>query len=284
MMKIKSVAALAAAFMLLGSSALYVPAFAAQGSGFNVKADEIEYDMTSGNGTAKGNVVILHDGGKATAAAAEFNSKTMSGKLTGGVVADKDDAHITCATFVMHNEDFVSAVGEASVTKEDKTLTADQIDYHSDVEYAETIGSWGQLTSTDGSVLTAAQITYNGKTGLAEATGNVDIVSPPRNLTAKADKAIYDTNNDGKVELIGNATATQDGNTVSGNRLIMNNAGNAAAGQRAEAFGNIKIVYVPEKQPAQAEAGTAAAGSEGTQTEAAAQNAAAETTGQVEAA
>lgn len=284
MMKIKSVAALAAAFMLLGSSALYVPAFAAQGSGFNVKADEIEYDMTSGNGTAKGNVVILHDGGKATAAAAEFNSKTMSGKLTGGVVADKDDAHITCATFVMHNEDFVSAVGEASVTKEDKTLMADQIDYHSDVEYAETIGSWGQLTSTDGSVLTAAQITYNGKTGLAEATGNVDIVSPPRNLTAKADKAIYDTNNDGKVELIGNATATQDGNTVSGNRLIMNNAGNAAAGQRAEAFGNIKIVYVPEKQPAQAEAGTAAAGSEGTQTEAAAPDAAAETTGQVEAA
>lgn len=284
MMKIKSVAALAAAFMLLGSSALYVPAFAAQGSGFNVKADEIEYDMTSGNGTAKGNVVILHDGGKATAAAAEFNSKTMSGKLTGGVVADKDDAHITCATFVMHNEDFVSAVGEASVTKEDKTLMADQIDYHSDVEYAETIGSWGQLTSTDGSVLTAAQITYNGKTGLAEATGNVDIVSPPRNLTAKADKAIYDTNNDGKVELIGNATATQDGNTVSGNRLIMNNAGNAAAGQRAEAFGNIKIVYVPEKQPAQAEANTAAAGSEGTQTEAAAQDAAAETTGQVEAA
>lgn len=284
MMKIKSVAALAAAFMLLGSSALYVPAFAAQGSGFNVKADEIEYDMTSGNGTAKGNVVILHDGGKATAAAAEFNSKTMSGKLTGGVVADKDDAHITCATFVMHNEDFVSAVGEASVTKEDKTLTAEQIDYHSDAEYAETIGSWGKLTSTDGSVLTAAQITYNGKTGLAEATGNVDIVSPPRNLTAKADKAIYDTNNDGKVELIGNATATQDGNTVSGNRLIMNNAGNAAAGQRAEAFGNIKIVYVPEKQPAQAEAGTAAAGSEGTQTEAAAQDAAAETTGQVEAA
>lgn len=284
MMKIKSVAALAAAFMLLGSSALYVPAFAAQGSGFNVKADEIEYDMTSGNGTAKGNVVILHDGGKATAAAAEFNSKTMSGKLTGGVVADKDDAHITCATFVMHNEDFVSAVGEASVTKEDKTLMADQIDYHSDVEYAETIGSWGQLTSTDGSVLTAAQITYNGKTGLAEATGNVDIVSPPRNLTAKADKAIYDTNNDGKVELIGNATATQDGNTVSGNRLIMNNTGNAAAGQRAEAFGNIKIVYVPEKQPAQAEAGTAAAGSEGTQAEAAAQDAAAETTGQVEAA
>lgn len=285
-MKIKTVAALAAAVLLLGSTAVNMPAFAAQGGGFNVKADEIEYDMTSGNGTAKGNVVILHDGGQATAAAAEFNSKTMSGRLTGGVVADKDDAHITCATFVMHNEDYVSAVGEASVTKQDKTLTADQIDYHSDNEYAETIGSWGRLTSTDGSVLTAEQITYNGKTGIAEANGNVDIVSPPRNLTAKADKAVYDTNNDGRVELIGNATATQDGNTVSGSRLIMNNAGNAAAGQRAEAFGNIKIVYVPEQQPAPAdgaEAETAAAD------EAAAENAdaaaePAETDGQVEAA
>ena len=193
----------------------------AQGSNFSVKADTIEYDMQSGDGMAKGNVVLKQDGGTATAANAEFNSKTKSGRLTGGVVADRDDSHVVCYTFVMHNEDFVSAVGEASVTKEDKTLTAEQIDYHSDAEYAETIGSWGQLTSTDGSVLTAAQITYNGKTGLAEATGNVDIVSPPRNLTAKADKAIYDTNNDGKVELIGNATATQDGNTVSGNRLIM---------------------------------------------------------------
>lgn len=250
-MKIKTAVALAAALMLIGAQ-VYVPAYAAEG-GFNVKADEIEYDMNSGKGTAKGHVVILHDGGKATAAAAEFNSKTMSGKLTGGVIADKDNAHITCTTFIMHNENYVSAVGEASVTKEDKTLTADQIDYHSDAEYAETIGSWGQLSSTDGSVLTAAQITYNGKTGMAEATGNVDIVSPPRNLTASADKAIYDTNNDGTVELIGNATATQDGNTVSGNRLIMNNAGNAAKGQRAEAFGNIKIVYVPKEEPATTE-------------------------------
>ncbi len=264
MKKIKAVAALAAAFMLFGAT-VDVPAFAAEG-GFNVKADEIEYDMSTGDGTAKGNVVILHDGGKATAAAAEFNSKSMSGRLTGGVVADKDDAHITCATFVMHNEDYVSAVGAASVTKEDKTLTAEQIDYYSDREYAETSGSWGRLSSTDGSVLTAAQITYNGKTGMAEATGNVDIVSPPRNLTATADKAIYDTNNDGKVELIGNATATQDGNTVSGNRLIMNNTGNASQGQRAEAFGNIKIVYVPKEEPAPAEtaadAETAAADTE----------------------
>ena len=92
-MKIKTAIALAAALMIMGAQ-VHVPAYAAEG-GFSVKADEIEYDMKSGDGTAKGNVVILHDGGKATSAAAEFNSKTMTGRLTGGVVADKDDAHIT---------------------------------------------------------------------------------------------------------------------------------------------------------------------------------------------
>ena len=42
-------------------------------------------------------------------------------------------------------------------------------------------------------------------------------------------------------ELIGNAKATQDGNTVEGNRLRLNNTSN-----KAEASGNVKIVYVPK--------------------------------------
>ena len=87
----------------------------AQGSNFSVKADTIEYDMQSGDGMAKGNVVLKQDGGTATAANAEFNSKTKSGRLTGGVVADRDDSHVVCYTFVMHNEDYSSAIGEISI-------------------------------------------------------------------------------------------------------------------------------------------------------------------------
>lgn len=86
----------------------------AKGSNFSVKADTIEYDMQSGDGTAKGNVVLKQDGGTATAANAEFNSKTKSGRLTGGVVADRDDSHVVCNTFVMHNEDYSSAIGGAA--------------------------------------------------------------------------------------------------------------------------------------------------------------------------
>ena len=213
----------------------------AKGSNFSVKADTIEYDMQSGDGTAKGNVVLKQDGGTATAANAEFNSKTKSGRLTGGVVADRDDSHVVCNTFVMHNEDYSSAIGGAHLTKGDKTLSSDRVDYYQGREYAETIGNWAKLSMTDGSVLDAAKITYEGKNGVANATGGVTISSPPRDLTASADTAVYETNNSGYIELIGNAKATQDGNTVEGNRLRLNNTSNTA-----EASGNVKIVYVPK--------------------------------------
>lgn len=213
----------------------------ASGSDFSVKADIIEYDMQSGNGTATGNVVLKQDGGTAVAANAEFNSKNKSGRLTGGVVADRDDAHIVCDTFVMHNEDYSSAIGDAKLTKGDKTLSSARVDYYKNREYAETVGTWARLAIDDGSVLDAVKITYDGKQGTANATGGVEIVSPPRNLTASADSAVYETNNSGYIELVGNARATQDGNTVEGNKLRLNNTSN-----KAEATGNVKIVYVPQ--------------------------------------
>ena len=196
----------------------------AQGSNFSVKADTIEYDMQSGDGMAKGNVVLKQDGGTATAAN-----------------ADRDDSHGVCYTFVMHNEDYSSAIGDARLTKGDKTLASERVDYYKNREYAETVGSWARLSMADGSILDAVKITYDGKVGVANATGGVAISSPPRDLTASADTAVYETNNSGYIELIGNAKATQDGNTVEGNRLRLNNTSN-----KAEASGNVKIVYVPK--------------------------------------
>lgn len=62
----------------------------------------------------KATLSLKQGGGTATAANAEFNSKTKSGRLTGGVVADRDDSHVVCNTFVMHNEDYSSAIGGAA--------------------------------------------------------------------------------------------------------------------------------------------------------------------------
>lgn len=232
--------AAAAALLSLGVTAT---ALAAPGN-FSVQADELEYDLSSGEGVAKGNVVLHQDGGVATANYAKFNSKTKSGVLTGNVVADRADSHIVCNEFIAHNENDVSAVGGAVITKEGKSLAADRVDYYKERQFAETIGSWARLTDSDGSVLNAAKIDYDMARGVANAYGGVDINSDARNLTASADSAIYKTDNNGYVELIGNAKATQNGNSVAGDKLRLTNTNVAVAD------GNVDIIYIPEKQPA----------------------------------
>lgn len=233
---------LAAAAVLL-SLGMAATAMAAPGQ-FSVQADELEYDMKTGEGTAKGNVVLLQDGGKATADFAVFNSKSKQGSLKGNVVADRDGSHIVCDEFIVHNENDMSAVGNAVMSKDGRTLSANRVDYYKLREYAETTGGWAQLTDSDGSVVNAEKIDYNMKLGIANATGGVTINSSARKLTASADRAVYDTGKNGYVELIGNAVATQDGNTVSGNKLRLTNSNVAIAD------GDVRIKYIPEQQPA----------------------------------
>ena len=195
---------MAAAMLAAGITAT---AFAAPGK-FSVQADELEYDLGSG---------------EATADYAKFNSKSKSGVLTGNVIADRDDAHIVCNEFIVHNENDLSAVGGAMITKGGKSLSSDRVDYYKAREFAETIGGWARLTDSDGSVLNAAKIDYNMAQGVANAYGGVDIRSDARSLTASADSAVYKTDNSGYVELIGNAKATQNGNSVAGDKLRLTN-------------------------------------------------------------
>lgn len=225
------------------SCSVAATAFAAPGK-FSVKADELEYNMQTGEGKGKGHVVIMQDDGKATANYAIFNSKTKSGNLIGNVMAYKGDVQITCGEATLANDDYISAFGGAIVIKEGKRLEADRVDYYKSTEFAETIGGWARLTDADGSTLNAAKIDYDMKNGIANAYGGVNIDSPARKLTATADKAIYETKANGYVELIGNARATQDGNSVTGDKLRLTNSNVAVAD------GNVKIIYVPEEQPA----------------------------------
>lgn len=211
---------------------------------FSVQADEMEYDLQTGDGTAKGHVVLTQNDGRATANEAVFNSKTKSGTLIGNVVADRGDAHIVCDKFIAHNENDMSAVGSAVITKQGKSLSADQVNYFKVREYAETVGSWAKMTDVDGSVLNASRIDYDIKNGVAKAYGGVTVDSPARDLTASADNAVYETKADGTIQLLGNAKATQNGNSVAGDKLLLKNTNVAVAD------GNVVIHYTPEKQPA----------------------------------
>ncbi len=218
----------------------------------SIYADQIDYDFRNGQAVAKGNVVIKREGGTATSKDADYNTKTGNGKLTGNVVGNKGDSKVTCQTMnIAEQGDHITAIGNAVLKKADKTLRAAQVEYFSKREYAETVGDWAQLALDDGSTLDAAYLNYNMKDGLATGQGNVRIVSPPRKLTARGDRAIYNTKaEDGTIELIGHATATQDGDTVSGNTLTLKGTG-AEKNQVAIADGNVKMVFVPKPTPKQ---------------------------------
>ena len=243
MMKIKittGIMSLALALVLLtGTTPLE-----AKEATFSVSADEIDYDMQTGAGSASGKTTITQDGRVTVAGGGgSFNSKAKSAHLTGGIVSDKADEHLRSSELIMHNENYMSAVGNANITKGDKTLTAYRVDYHKDSEYMETSGSSARLSSTDGSWLNAGKITYAMQSGVANAMGGVTLASPSRSLSGSADQAVYETKDNGHIDLIGNAHATQDGNTVSGNKLRVYNTNS-----HTEATGNVKIVYYPKSQ------------------------------------
>jgi len=191
---------------------------------YSVDAPEIEYDMDSGDGTTTGKTIIKYDGGTAVGQkGSTFNSKKRTGHLYGGVVADKEDEHLKSEELFIYSDKYYSAVGDAVVKKADKTLIAPRVDYHDDTKFAETMGGTARLEATDGSWMTAGKITYDMNAGMANATGGVKLASPPRKLTGSGDTAIYNTKETGYIDLIGNATATQDGNTVKGDKLRITN-------------------------------------------------------------
>lgn len=214
---------------------------------YSVDAAEIEYDMQSGDGTTTGKTTIKHDGGVAVAqGGATFNSKSRTGHLYGGVVADKEDNHLKSEELIMYTDSFVSAVGNAILTKGDKTLKAHRVDYHDDKQFAETMGGYAYLSSVDGSWLSAGKIVYDMKSGLADATGGVTMENKPQKMTGSGDRAIYNSKETGYIELIGNAKATQDGNTVTGDKLRITNV--SGPDSKTHAQGNVMMVYYPKEE------------------------------------
>ena len=210
-----------------------------------LEGDEIDYDFRTGQATVKGHVLLTRDdGSKVESAAGEYNTKSESGRLTGGVVATQPDGKATCNILeVKEAGDHLTAIGNAVLKKQDKTLRANQVEYYGKRKFMETVGPWAQLSLDDGSTLDAAYINYDDNSGIANAKNNVRINSTARNLTARGDNAIYNTKvEEGTIELIGNARATQDGNTITGNKLTLRGAG----GKIAEGDGNVKLVYFPK--------------------------------------
>lgn len=211
---------------------------------FSVSGDSLDFDMESSIGVARGNVVLEQDGGIVKGDYAQFNNKDKTGYMSGNVIADKDGYHISANSMTVHDPDHVSVSGNAVVQHEGRLLTAAMIDYYKSKAYFKTSNGRATLVDADGSVVRADLLNYDRNKGIVNAVGNVEIQSDVRNLMAQADRAVYRIGNETSknyLELIGNAVATQDGNTVRGNHLKLNNA------RVAQADGGVCIDFLPKK-------------------------------------
>lgn len=217
---------------LFAAACLFVPAAAAPtggGEASELQADTVEYNSKTGEMTATGHVVLKQGDGIARAAFAAYNTQTKVGRLTGGVVADREGAHLTCDVFHVLSDTQFLAEGNVHGTKEDKSFTGPQAEYFSDQEYIR-MTAGGTITTKDGS-FTADYMEGWMKEDRCKGVGSAHIVSPARDFEGGGDEAEYFGQESGKLLLTGNAWAVQANHTLKSQRLTvyLNETGKAEA-------------------------------------------------------
>ena len=190
-----------------------------QGKLSELNADKVEYNMKSGQMTAEGNVVIHYDGGVATGAFVTYNTKTHQGKMTGGVVADKEDMHLDCDRIELVSKTKMTAIGNVHGWQKDKRVEAPIVEYDNEEGYAR-LPEGGALSSAEGT-FTADYMEGWTKTEHAKGVGNAHIISPPRDFEGGGDEAEYFGKETGKLVLTGHAWAVQENNTLKSGRLTV---------------------------------------------------------------
>ena len=194
-------------------------------------ADAVEYNAKTGEMTATGHVVMRQGGGVASAQNATYNTKTKQGKMTGGVVADRDGAHLTCDVFHVLSDTQFLAEGNVHGTKEDKSFTGPQAEYFTDQDYVR-MTAGGTITTQDGT-FTADYMEGWMNDEHCKGVGSAHVVSPPRQFEGGGDEAEYFGKESGKLVLTGNAWAIQENNTLRSQRLTvyLNETQEAPAGE-----------------------------------------------------
>ena len=182
-------------------------------------ADAVEYNAKTGEMTATGHVVMRQGGGVASAENATYNTKTKQGKMTGGVVADRDGAHLTCDVFHVLSDTQFLAEGNVHGTKEDKSFTGPQAEYFTDQDYVR-MTAGGTITTQDGT-FTADYMEGWMNDEHCKGVGSAHVVSPPRQFEGGGDEAEYFGKESGKLVLTGNAWAIQENNTLRSQRLTV---------------------------------------------------------------
>lgn len=247
MMMKKWHAALAAAAL---AASLNVSTLQAADEASSLEGDKVSYDVATGIITAEGDVLLKNGTTSIAGAKASYNTKTQQGEITGGVIAvresmrltastvtleslnaihatggatlTKDDLHLTAAKLSVFDKDRYVAEGDVHAAKADKTFTGARAEYTQSSNYM-LVSNGGTLTTADGTI-TADRMEGWLTEEHYHGTGNVHVISPPRNFEGGGDVVDYLANAEdgkGKCVLDGNAWAYQGNNMLKGNHLTV---------------------------------------------------------------
>ena len=215
----KKIAALLAGCMLLGAGAVLAAPKSAPAEKAELYGDSVEYNSKSGLMTADGNVKMVRGNAVATGEHAEYNTKNDSGLVSGNVVADQEDRHLTCDVFrALSKTEFV-ATGNVHAVKGDRSVDGSVVEYNSETGYGRL--PEGGTVGAQGGTLTADYIEGWEKEQHVKARGNVLINHPARNFRGGGDEGEYFGLEDGKTILQGNAWAIQDNNTLRSPHMVI---------------------------------------------------------------
>ena len=237
----KLAAGLAAVMMLTIFTT--VPLMAAPTKQTELSADVIEYNAKTNIVTARGAVRLSQDDTVMTADAGEYNTRTNEGLATGKVKIVKGENTLTADQVRAFNMTRFLADGNVVLVNKSGTAKGPSMEYLSDRQYAIVRGG-ATLTNADG-VLTASVVETFFNEDRSTASGNVHIISDVRKLDAVSDKAVYTGMNskNGKVELMGNVRAVQEGNVLTGNHVTIFLDESAM-----DSDGRSKLVITPAKE------------------------------------
>ena len=214
--KRKIMALFASAALIVSASAL---AAEPEDNSSELRADEVAYNTKTGEMTATGNVFMRKGKSTATGAKAVYNTKTSTGYVTGGVVADSEKLHLVCDEVRMISDTQIVAEGNVHATKEDQSFVGPIVEYYTDQEYVR-MERGGTVTTKDGS-FSADYMEGWTKDNHARGVGNAYTVSPPKNFEGGGDEAEYFGKESGKLVLTGNAWGIQDNNMLRSARLTV---------------------------------------------------------------
>ena len=221
-------------------------------SPIELTADAIEYNAVTDMAIATGGVKVTRDGGVMTGSAATYDFKQQQVTITGGVTANKDDMSLKAEKLVATMNSEMTATGNVVATKGENVLTGPEVRYNqatSDISMPSGGTADGPQAAIRGDVLSGnlatnqyhasgdvylnsktndiqstsdeASYTGNGQDFNFTADGNVNLRSDSRNMTGHSDHAVYNSADNGKLVMTGNASATQNGNIVRGNTLTV---------------------------------------------------------------